>query len=452
MAIRIAVASPIGGSGRTTLVLNLGLALCDRGLRVLMIDVDPQGGLGLLLARKDDEWYGLADFLMGRVTLEKAVKRSNAPLLSLLPRGRLDPGDVCEFEQSIRQPKVLQAGLRNLDRHFDVLLMDLPSGTGQIPRGALAVADEVLLTIRSDALAIRALNRMLQLVDLVREEENRDLRLTGILTTFVNERSTLAESVIRDMKRKGAPVLDGSIPDSDLFLRAAEIGQPVKRLAGNESVELRATNMLADLYATMVRDGETAGADGAAYSTEGRYQRFDSQRFREKLPILEHRDAPGGGPVLELEGLGTAPSFGAREWNGFLDACMKASGAETSFVMDGQGLTITSRGRLGHGQVSGLGTRLTIAFEQARRMEIAGGHVESVLVEFVHLWLTGLAFDSLGETRFTIGMLGREPVTPSMRKEIRGSLKALLNRHLARVTEEEEPVPESVEITAEPIF
>ena len=58
--MRYAVASSIDGSGRTTLTLNLGLALCDRGISVLMIDVDPQGCLGHLLARRDDEWAGLA--------------------------------------------------------------------------------------------------------------------------------------------------------------------------------------------------------------------------------------------------------------------------------------------------------------------------------------------------------------------------------------------------------
>ena len=108
-----------------------------------------------------------------------------------------------------------------------------------------------------------------------------------------------------------------------------------------------------------------------------------------------------------------------------LETCLKATGSETAFVMDSQGLTLTSRGRLHSGEIEAVGTRLMIAFEQASSMDFAAGEVQSLLVEFDHLWLTGLRADAPSGRSFTVGLIGREPVGPSARGHIRECLGAL---------------------------
>lgn len=413
--MRIAVASANGGTGRTTLVLNLGLSLCERGLKVLMVDLDPQGCLGLLLARKDDEWAGLADLLMGRATLEKAVKKSNLPLLSLLPRGRLAPGDVPEFEQSVRRPKVLEAALRNLDASHDVILLDLPAGIGQITRGAFAVAHELILTARAEPLARRSLDRILQVVDRVREGENTRLGLMGILPTFVTELSTYVRDVLHGMRSDGLPVFQFPIPISELFVRACERGQPLRRFTGRMSPEVAPIEAVAEVIASRLR-GEVPSLDvPGELATAGRYLSFNAARFGAVRPV----HAPVGVSLdLDLSGVGRAGAFGSDEWNGFLDVCLRATGCETALVVDHDGLAVASRGRLGHGLVEALSTRLSIAFEQAARMDIAAGEVQSIVIEFDHLQMTGVAVRSESGRRFTIGFLGREAVPGETRLEI----------------------------------
>ena len=107
MSNRIAVVSQKGGVGKTTICLHLGVALAEKGLSTLVVDVDPQGAVGLSLGRGETEWRGLADCLMGEVQLTDAVVDTKLQHLSLLPRGRLNPVDACEFEVALESPGVL---------------------------------------------------------------------------------------------------------------------------------------------------------------------------------------------------------------------------------------------------------------------------------------------------------------------------------------------------------
>lgn len=431
--MRIATVSANGGSGRTTLILDLAVALSRRGIRTLMVDLDPQGSLGFLLGRRDDEWRGLADFLMGRVTLDQAVKRSTLPLLSLLPRGRLDPADAGDFERAVGQPNILRAGLRNLERSFDVLLLDGPPGTGMIPTGALAVADEALVTIRADTLAVRSATRALRMVELVRRYGNPRLRLTGVLPTFVGESRGFEQSLIEELRREGVPVLDFAVPESDLFRRASDLGQPVARLAPPRSAELAPIAALADLYAERLERGDEDPGPFSWPASSLRYEKFSARRFRRKPEIPEN--GRESGPVLDLERLEFEGAFGSKEWEGFLDACLRASAGETAFATDGQGLVLASRGNLSSHVVSSVGTRLAGTLDQARRMEIGGGEVRCGLTQFEHLWLTGVAVRTEDGEAFTVGVLAPEPIPPRVRDDIGRSLRELLARATVGVLE-----------------
>src|SRR5512142_1780966 len=107
MARRIVLASQKGGVGKTTVALNLAVALAERGHRTLLVDLDPQGAIGLSLARGDTELAGLAELLMGLIEPKVAVLPTHLPGLSLLPRGRLDPTDVPTFEHEVSAPGAL---------------------------------------------------------------------------------------------------------------------------------------------------------------------------------------------------------------------------------------------------------------------------------------------------------------------------------------------------------
>ncbi len=116
MARRVVIASQKGGVGKTTVALNVAVALAERGRRTLLVDVDPQGAVGLSLAKGDAELAGLAELILGQAEPRQAVLQTQLPGLSLLPRGRLDPTDVASFEREVSNPGVLEAALGSRSR------------------------------------------------------------------------------------------------------------------------------------------------------------------------------------------------------------------------------------------------------------------------------------------------------------------------------------------------
>jgi chromosome partitioning protein len=245
MAKRIVIASQKGGVGKTTVALHLALALAERGRRTLLADLDPQGGIGLSLARADAEMGGIADRLMGVITAEEAVVQTHVPSLSLLARGRLDPVDVCEFEQALYAPGVLDSVLREVEAPFDIVIIDTPSGLGMITRGALRAAQFVLLPFQASALSLRSVSQALRVVEHVKSNENTDLVLLGILPTMAERDKDTSQEILVDIWTGFSGVLDTVIPHSEIFARASREGLPVGFLGGPISPEARRFDTLA---------------------------------------------------------------------------------------------------------------------------------------------------------------------------------------------------------------
>jgi chromosome partitioning protein len=245
MALRIAVSSAKGGVGKTTVCLNLALAMAERGRRTLLVDLDPQGGIGHSLGRGDAELIGLADLLMGQASGDQAVLQTKVPTLALLPRGRLDPTDVPDFEQVLHRPEVLAPALFSIEETFDIVMLDTPSGLGGATRGALAVADCVLIPFQAEPLALRSVGQLLRVIEHVRGDQNRRLRLLGILLTMVERTKEPAQAVLSQVWSGFEDVLDTVIPRADVFALASLKGVPIGFLGGRLSPEARRFELLA---------------------------------------------------------------------------------------------------------------------------------------------------------------------------------------------------------------
>lgn len=245
MAKRIVVTSQKGGVGKTTVSLHLALALAEQGRPTLLVDLDPQGGIGHSLARGDAELVGLADRLMGEAPAEKALLSTRVPGLTLMPRGRLDPIDVCEFERVIRAPGVLEGALREVEGRFARVILDTPSGLGMVTRGALSVADFVLIPFQASSLALRSVSQVLRVIEHVKATENPKLSLLGILPTMVERDNEPSQAVLVDIWTGFSSVLETIIPQAQVFARASRTGLPIGFLGGRPSPEARRFDALA---------------------------------------------------------------------------------------------------------------------------------------------------------------------------------------------------------------
>src|SRR5512136_1916580 len=108
MANVIAIVSSKGGTGKTTVALNLSVALAEKGDNTLLVDVDPLGAIGLSLARSDTDWTGLAEFIIQKMPIEEVIIQTKVPQLSILPRGRLDPLDIGRYESILHSSQTIR--------------------------------------------------------------------------------------------------------------------------------------------------------------------------------------------------------------------------------------------------------------------------------------------------------------------------------------------------------
>lgn len=244
MSETIAVVSAKGGVGKTTVSLNLSLALAERGLRTLLVDLDPQGAVGHSLQKDDTDWPGIVEVIAGSAAVESVVVRTREPKLALLPRGRLDPVDAVELEARVGAKGALAALLAPLMGEFDRVVLDTPAGVGAATRGALGAAQWALVVFKAEPLALRTLQQTLRVVQHAREDNPR-LRLLGILPTLVELAKDHAQTPLVELWSGFGAVLDTTIPRSDAIARASMLGVPVGYQAGPPLPEARRFEQLA---------------------------------------------------------------------------------------------------------------------------------------------------------------------------------------------------------------
>jgi len=245
MANILSIVSSKGGTGKTTVALNLAVALAEGGESTLLIDVDPLGAIGFSLARSDTEWGGLAEYMMKQAEIDDVIMQTKLPCLSILPRGRLDPLDVGIYEDFLHSSTTLREILDRVRDRFRYIILDTPSGLGVITRAALSVSNFALIPLQAEPLALRAISQTLRVLQYVKENENQQLRLLGILATMVQLNKDVSFNIMNSVWASLSGVLETYIPRADVFGTASEIGLPVAFLSGEYPPEAIRFELLA---------------------------------------------------------------------------------------------------------------------------------------------------------------------------------------------------------------
>ncbi|NVN91702.1 MAG: AAA family ATPase [Desulfuromonadales bacterium] len=264
MANIISVISSKGGSGKTTVALNLAVALAEKGNNTLLVDIDPLGAIGLSLAKSDTEWSGVAEYIVEKYPIEDAIIKTKLPFLSILPRGRLDPLDIGLYEEVLSSTKIVQDILSSVEDRFRYIILDTPSGLGMVTRSALSASHFTLVPLQAEPLSLRCIDQTLRVIKHVKEHENTHLQLLGILATMVQLHQDTSFQVMKSIWGSLTGVLETYIPRADVFSIASEKGLPVAFLGGKYPPEALRFELLATEIENIIQElgGTTGEADG----------------------------------------------------------------------------------------------------------------------------------------------------------------------------------------------
>jgi len=263
MANVISIVSSKGGTGKTTVALNLAVALAEKGDNTLLIDVDPLGAIGLSLARSDAEWTGLAEYITQKMPIEDVIIKTKLPQLSILPRGRLDPLDITLYEEILHSSQTVPEIIAAVDGMYQYVIIDSPSGLGMITRSALSVSNFVLLPLQAEALSLRSIQQTLRVITHVKENDNPKLQLLGILATMVQLHQDSSFNILKTVWSSLSGVLETYIPRADVFALASDKGLPVAFLGGKYPPEALRFELLATEIKKIIQElgGMTGESD-----------------------------------------------------------------------------------------------------------------------------------------------------------------------------------------------
>lgn len=234
----LTVANQKGGVGKTTTTVNVAAALAQAGLRVLVIDIDPQGNASTALGIDHHaEVPSIYDVLLdGKAVTEVVQECVDVPNLWCIPATIDLAGAEIELVSVVaretRMQRALSAYLADMadrrEERLDYVLIDCPPSLGLLTVNAFVATDEVLIPIQCEYYALEGLSQLLKNVELIKSHLNPGLHVSTILLTMYDGRTRLSAQVADEVRSHfPAHVLRTTVPRSVRISEAPSHGQTV---------------------------------------------------------------------------------------------------------------------------------------------------------------------------------------------------------------------------------
>jgi chromosome partitioning protein len=195
------VANQKGGVGKTTSTVNIAAALAMGGLRVLVIDLDPQGNASTALGVEHRESAGVYEVLMGTAPIATVIQKvAGFPELDCIPSNTSLANAEINLVSMVARELQLKEAIDEISVNYDYIFIDCPPSLGLLTINAFAASRELMIPIQTEYYALEGLSQLLETYTLVKKRLNPALNLSTIILTMFDSRTRLSNDVAANVR------------------------------------------------------------------------------------------------------------------------------------------------------------------------------------------------------------------------------------------------------------
>lgn len=222
------VSNQKGGVGKTTSAINISAGLAQKGRKVLLLDLDPQGnatsGLGI---EKDN--MGIYDVIINGEDISAVIMETEVKNLYLIPSNIDLSGATVEMVSLRDREKLLKNALLKIKDNFDYIIIDCPPSLDLLTVNAFTASDKVIVPIQCEYYALEGLGQLINTIMLIKKRLNPNLDIDGVVCTMFDSRTNLSQQVVDEVKKYfSKKVYKTHIPRNVRLAEAPSFGEPIQ--------------------------------------------------------------------------------------------------------------------------------------------------------------------------------------------------------------------------------